>query len=140
VGCPDRRIDRLCNTCCSSSQPSHHAGCPTRSRLRRKRDWFLIALALGHDRPCHPGDFIGERDGGDLGGALRQQCREPGPTVGAMDLGVADDGERAGNEQAAQIAVASFADAAEPVLTSAPVLLLNATECVRLATTRGKAI
>jgi len=57
-----------------------------------------------------------------------------------MDLGVADDGERAGNEQAAQIAVASFADAAEPVLTSAPVLLLNATECVRLATTRGKAI
>jgi len=28
VGCPDRRIDRLCFTCCSSSQPSHHAGCP----------------------------------------------------------------------------------------------------------------
>ena len=33
VGCPDRRIDRLCITCCSLSQPSHHAGCcPTRSR------------------------------------------------------------------------------------------------------------
>jgi hypothetical protein len=31
VGCPDRRIDRLCITCCSSSQPSHHAGCPARS-------------------------------------------------------------------------------------------------------------
>ena len=28
VGCPDRRIDRLCITCCSSSQPSHHAGWP----------------------------------------------------------------------------------------------------------------
>jgi hypothetical protein len=27
VGCPDRRIDRLCFTCCSSSQPSYHAGC-----------------------------------------------------------------------------------------------------------------
>ena len=26
VGCPDRRSDRLCITCCSSSQPSHHAG------------------------------------------------------------------------------------------------------------------
>ena len=26
VGCPDRRIDRLCTTCCSPSQPSHHAG------------------------------------------------------------------------------------------------------------------
>ena len=28
VGCPDRRIDRLCITCCLPSQPSHHAGCP----------------------------------------------------------------------------------------------------------------
>src|SRR5277367_5103391 len=37
VGCPDRRIDRLCITCCSPSQPSHHAGCPARSRLSRKR-------------------------------------------------------------------------------------------------------
>jgi hypothetical protein len=26
VGCPDRRIDRLCITCCSPSQPSPHAG------------------------------------------------------------------------------------------------------------------
>src|SRR5262245_19747789 len=25
TGCPDRRIDRLCITCCSPSQPSHHA-------------------------------------------------------------------------------------------------------------------
>src|ERR1700704_3946955 len=27
VGCPDRRIDRLCISCCSPSQPSHHAEC-----------------------------------------------------------------------------------------------------------------
>ena len=33
VGCPDRRIDRLCITCCSPSQPSHHTGCPARSRF-----------------------------------------------------------------------------------------------------------
>jgi hypothetical protein len=26
VGCPDRRIDRLCITCCSPSQPLHHTG------------------------------------------------------------------------------------------------------------------
>src|SRR4029079_7677665 len=26
LGCPDRQIDRLCITCCSPSQPSHHAG------------------------------------------------------------------------------------------------------------------
>src|SRR5215510_95601 len=32
VGCPDRRTDRLCITCCPPSQPSHHAGCPARSR------------------------------------------------------------------------------------------------------------
>ena len=25
VGCPDLRIDRICITCCSSFQPSHHA-------------------------------------------------------------------------------------------------------------------
>src|SRR3974390_2414095 len=25
VGCPDRRIDRVCFTCCSPSQLSHHA-------------------------------------------------------------------------------------------------------------------
>ena len=35
---------------------------------------------------------------------------------GAMDLGVADDGECAGHEQAAQIAIALFTDAAEPLL------------------------
>ena len=66
VGCPDRRIDRLCITCCSPSQPSHHAGCPARSRSRRKCGGFLVSLALGHHRPGHPGDLVGERDGRDL--------------------------------------------------------------------------
>ena len=32
---------------------------------------------------------------------------------GAMDLGIADDGQRARREQAAQIAIALFADAAD---------------------------
>jgi hypothetical protein len=66
VGCPDRRIDRLCITCCSPSQPSHHAGCPTRSRLCRERDGFFVALALGHHGPGHPGELVGECDGRDL--------------------------------------------------------------------------
>jgi hypothetical protein len=35
---------------------------------------------------------------------------------GAMDLGIADDGERTSGEQAAQIAIALFADTAELVL------------------------
>jgi len=34
VGCPDRRIDRLCITGCLPSQPSHHAGC-RRDLVRR---------------------------------------------------------------------------------------------------------
>ena len=35
--------------------------------------------------------------------------------LGAMDLGIADHGQRAGREQAAQIAITLFADAAKPV-------------------------
>ena len=77
VGCPDRRIDRLCITCGSPSQPSHHAGCPARSRLPRKRDGFLVALALGHYGPGHSRNLVGKRDGGNLGRLSRQQRREP---------------------------------------------------------------
>ena len=81
VGCPDRRIDRLRITCCSPSQPSHHAGGPTRSRLRRKRDGLLVALASGHHRPDHARNLVGQRDGCDLGRPPRQQCREPRPAA-----------------------------------------------------------
>jgi hypothetical protein len=101
VGCPDRRIDRLCVTCCSPSQPSHHAGSRARSRLHRQRDGLLVTLALGHHGPGHPRNLVSQRDGGDLGRAPTQQRREPGSMLGPVDLGVADDGECAGDEQAA---------------------------------------
>src|SRR5258707_8668304 len=52
VGCPDRRIDRLCITCCLPSQPSHHVGYPARSRLPRKCDGLLVTLTLGHHGPA----------------------------------------------------------------------------------------
>ena len=39
--------------------------------------------------------------------------------LGAMDLGITDDGERADHEKAAQIAVTLLADIAEPVLAPA---------------------
>ena len=42
--------------------------------------------------------------------------------LGAMNLGIADDGECAGHEQAAQIAIALLADTAELVPTPARVL------------------
>jgi hypothetical protein len=70
VGCPDRRIDRLCITCCSPSQPSHHAGYPAQSRLPRKRYGLFVTLPLGHHGPGHPRDFVGKRDSGDLCRAL----------------------------------------------------------------------
>jgi hypothetical protein len=94
-----------------------------RSRSRRERGGFFVAFALGHDRPRHSGDLVGERDGRDLRGSPRQQRGKPRPVLGAMDFGIADDGERAGREQAAQVAIASFADTAEPVLAATRVLL-----------------
>src|SRR5260370_7977902 len=91
--------------------------------LRRECDGFLVALTLGHHGPRHPRDLISERDRGDLRWPPRQQCREPGPMFRAMDLGIADDGQRARREQAAQIAISLLADTAELVLTPARVLL-----------------
>src|SRR5215472_985232 len=70
-----------------------------RDRLCRERDRFPIALALGHHGPRHPGNLVGERDRSNLGGSARQQCRKPRPMSRAMDLGIADHGERASCEQ-----------------------------------------
>src|SRR6187401_573371 len=42
--------------------------------------------------------LIGECDRSDLGGPPRQQCCEPGPMFGAVDLGIADDRQRARRE------------------------------------------
>src|SRR5262249_58937700 len=64
-----------------------------------------------------------EREGGDLGGGAREQRGEPGTMASAMDLGVADPRKGASREQAAQIAVALFADPAKLVLAPARVLL-----------------
>ena len=83
VGCPDRRIDRLCIRCCSPSQPSHHAGCPARSRLRRKRDGLFVTLALGHHGPGHARNLVSKCNGGDLRRAPCQQRGEPGPMPGS---------------------------------------------------------
>src|SRR5262245_30237707 len=94
-----------------------------RSRSRRQCDGFLVAISSGHYGPCHSCDLIGERDRSDLGRPSRQQCGKPGATFGAMDLGIADDGERTRGEQATQIAITLFADTAELVLAPARVLL-----------------
>src|SRR5438128_4030381 len=100
-----------------------HAGWPARYRSPRKRDGFLVALTLCHHGPGHSRDLVGKRDRGHLRRPPRQQCREPRPMLSAVEFGIADHCQRAGREQAAQIPIASFADAAELFLTPARVLL-----------------
>src|SRR5277367_3851250 len=121
-------------------QPSHHAGCPTRSLSRRKCDGFLVALAPGHHRPCHPRNLVVKRDGSDLGGPPRQQCRKPGTMLGAVELGIANYGERASREQTTQITIALFGDATELVFTPARVLLRNKSDPGREIPPRSKCL
>jgi hypothetical protein len=90
VGCPDRRIDRLCITCCSPSQPFTSRRTPDAISSRRQCDGFLIALPFGHDRPGHTSDLVGECDGGDLGWPPCQQCRKPWTMFGAVELCIAE--------------------------------------------------
>src|SRR4029077_8566514 len=84
---------------------------------------FLVAHALHNNGPAHAANLVAKGDRGDLGWPASQQCREPRPMPGAMDLGITDDRECASREQAAQIAIALLADTSEPVLAAARVLL-----------------
>src|SRR6516165_6380980 len=89
---------------------------------RRKRNGFLIAFTLCHHGPSHPRDLVGECDRSDLRWPPRQQCGEPRPVFGAMDLGIPDHRKRTGCEQTAQVAITLFADIAELVLAPTRVL------------------
>jgi len=80
--------------------PAHHTEELARIPLPRKRGGFPVTLTLGHHRPRHPGDLVRQRDGSTLGGPSRQQRREPGSMLGAVDLRIADDRESASHEQA----------------------------------------
>ena len=59
VGCPDRRIDRLCITCCSPSQPSHHAVVRGAISSDPQRGWIIVSLAPSHHGPGHSGELVG---------------------------------------------------------------------------------
>src|SRR5690242_11525004 len=140
MGCPDRRIDRLCITCCLPFPTFTSRRMPARSRLGRKSDRFPVALTSRHHRPRHAGDLIGERDGSDLGRPARQQCFEPGPVLGAMDLGIADDSKRTCREQAAQITIALLADTAELVPSAARMLLRHEPDPSREVSPRSECL
>ena len=98
-----------------SSQPLRHAGLSGVSRSRRESDRFSIRFVPGNHGPCHPGKFVGERDGGNFGGSPRQQSHEPRPMPAAVDLGIADHCVRASPEEAVRIAIALLADIAKLV-------------------------
>ena len=100
VGCPDRRIDRLCITCCSPSPTFTSRRMSTRSHSRRKCDRFSIAFAPGHHGPSYSGDLVGESDRGNLDRPPRQQCGEPRSVSDTMDLGITNDCECTRCEQA----------------------------------------
>jgi len=101
VGCPDRRIGPALHYVLFALPTFTSRRMSARSRLRRKRDGLLVTLALGHHGPGHPRNLVASAMAADLGRAPPQQRREPGPMLGAVDLGVADDGECSGHEQAA---------------------------------------
>src|SRR4029077_19373598 len=127
---------------CAVRPPNRYVtpGSLTRSHLRRECGGFSVAFVPGHHRPCHPGEFVGERDGGNLGGSPRQQCGEPGSMLRAVDLGIADHGERAGGEQAAQIAIALLADTAKLILAPARVLLRHEPDPGREVSSRSEGL
>ena len=90
-----------------------------------QRGWIIIWLAPSHHCPGYSGELVRKCDSGNFGRPSRQQRCDPGPILGAVDLGIANDGECAGHEQAAQIAIPLFADTAEPIPTAARVLFGN---------------
>src|SRR5258708_26538268 len=59
---------------------------------------------------------------------------------GAMDFGIADDGQRTSGEQAAQIAIALFADTAELVLAPARALLRREPDPGRKIPSRSESV
>jgi hypothetical protein len=65
---------------------SHRMSGVISSRSRHESGGFIVAFVPGRHRPSHSGEFVGARDGGDLGGSPRQQSCEPGPMPGAVDL------------------------------------------------------
>ena len=101
VGCPDRRIDRLCITCClpfptftSRRMADAISFMPQARRVPcSARPW--PSSPMPSVRSCWRARWQPPWS------AARQQRREPGPMLGAMDLGVADDGQCPGHEQAA---------------------------------------
>src|SRR5262250_776453 len=106
--------------------------------LRRECDGLPVALTCGHHGPRHACNLVGERNRSNFGRSTGQQPREPGPMPRAMDLGIADYGERTGCEQAAQIAIALLTDTTKLVLAPTRVLLRDEADPGREVSSRSE--
>src|ERR1700730_9726455 len=91
-------------------QPSHHAGCPTRFLSRRECDGFPIALTPGHHRPYHPGNLVGERALAVIRYAKTHGTKHRPWLTALLARRPTKVAAIAGRKQAAQIAIALFAD------------------------------
>src|ERR1700726_3149040 len=65
---------------------------------RRKCDGFFVAITPGHHGPRHSCNLVGGRARTAFGGQPPQKSCDPGPMFGAVDFGIADDGQRARRE------------------------------------------
>jgi hypothetical protein len=65
AGCPDRRIDPALHYVLFALPTFTSRRNVGAISLRRQCDGFLGALTFGHHRPRHPGELVGERNGGD---------------------------------------------------------------------------
>ena len=61
-----------------------------RFALSGERDGFPVTFSLGHHRPGHARDLVGERDRCDFRRPPLKQLGEPGAMLGAVDFRVAD--------------------------------------------------
>ena len=109
--------DRFCIKCCSSSQPLRHAGLSGVISFTPRERQVPCSFRSWPSWPM-PSWRVCWR------ARWRRSWWVAAPTIpSAVDLGIANDGERARREQTAQIAIALLADTAKLVLTPARVLL-----------------
>jgi hypothetical protein len=125
VGCPDRQIDRHCITCCLSFPTVTSRRTPDAISSHHKRCRLPVTATFRHQGPRDPRKLVSECNSRNLRRPPCQQCHKPGPMLGPMDFGIADNSQRSGREQATQIAIPSFADVAKLILAAARVLLRN---------------
>ena len=108
-------------------QPSHRAYwrdlVPRRFALIGQVRWVPCSAHLGHHCPGHARDLVGKGYRGDFRWSVLEQSRKPWAMFGAVDLGIADDRQRARREQAAQITISLLGDAAELLSARTRVLL-----------------